>query len=216
MENTSKIISQIREDFIKGCLSENEVEITPDLQFNKWMQQGIDAKILEVQAFNLCTVSVENKPSNRIVYLREFGNNKFYFYTNYQSKKGFDISHNNNVSACFFYPELERQIRIEGTISFAEKEKCDNYFSSRPRESQIGAWSSPQSTKINSRDDLEKILENNFSKFGNDVIQRPDFWGGYIINANYYEFWQGRRSRLHDRICYKLKNNNWEIYRIAP
>jgi len=216
MENTSNTISQIREEFIKGSLSENEVESLPDLQFNKWMQQGIDAKITEVQAFNLCTVSAENNPSNRIVYLREFGNNKFYLHTNYQSKKGIDIAHNNNVSACFFYPELERQIRIEGTITFAEKEKCDSYFNSRPRESQIGAWSSPQRIIINTRNELENILDSNTSKFSNQVIQRPDFWGGYIINANYYEFWQGRRSRLHDRICYELKNNKWEIYRIAP
>jgi pyridoxamine 5'-phosphate oxidase len=216
MEHASNIISQIREEFIKGSLSENDVEILPDAQFNKWMQQGIDAKINEVQAFNLCTVSVENKPSNRIVYLREFGNNKYYFYTNYQSKKGIDIAHNNNVSMCFFYPELERQIRIEGTITFAEIEKSDNYFGSRPRESQIGAWSSPQSKKINTRNELENILDNNTSKFDKEIIQRPNFWGGYIINANYYEFWQGRRSRLHDRICYELKNNKWEIYRIAP
>lgn len=215
-EDLSKLIGQFREDFMKGSLSEDEVSKKPDEQFSKWMHQAIESKVLEVQAFNLSTVSTDNKPSNRIVYLREFGNNQFYFYTNFESRKALDIDQNNNVSACFFYPELERQIRIEGKVYKADEQKSNSYFDKRPRESQIGAWSSPQSRKINSRQILEQSIQEYTKKFSDQSISRPPFWGGYVIKANYYEFWQGRKSRLHDRICYELINDNWTIFRIAP
>jgi pyridoxamine 5'-phosphate oxidase len=216
MSELSNHIANLREDFTKGTLSESDVEKTPDLQFEKWMQQAIDAKVMEVQAFNVCTVSPDNKPSNRTVYLREFSNNQFYFYTNFNSRKGFDIEKNNFVSACFFYPELERQIRIEGIIKKANDITSDAYFNARPRQSQIGAWSSPQSQKIKNRLELDNFITETEKKFEGKEVPRPNFWGGYVIEANYYEFWQGRKSRLHDRICYELKNNNWDIYRIAP
>ena len=215
-EDLSKLIGQFREDFMKGSLSEEEVLKQPDEQFSRWMHEAIESKVMEVQAFNLCTVSSDNKPSNRIVYLREFGNNLFYFYTNFESRKAINIQQNNNVSACFFYPELERQIRIEGKVYKAEEQKSDDYFDKRPRESQIGAWSSPQSKKINNRQVLEQSIQEHTKKFNNQSVNRPPFWGGYVIKANYYEFWQGRKSRLHDRICYELINDNWTIYRIAP
>ncbi len=215
--DTNQHIFQLREDFTKGTLNELDVEKTPDAQFAKWMQQAIEAKVLEVQAFNLCTVNKQSKPSSRIVYLREFENNQFYFYTNYQSRKGIEIETNKNVSATFFYPELERQIRIEGTINFASKEKSDAYFNSRPTESKIGAWSSLQSKQINSRNELENSVLQNQKYFENQEITRPHFWGGYVVTANYYEFWQGRKSRLHDRICYELNSKNeWVIARLAP
>lgn len=215
-EDLSKLIGQFREDFMKGSLSEDEVSKKPDEQFSKWMHQAIESKVLEVQAFNLSTVSTDNKPSNRIVYLREFGNNQFYFYTNFESRKALDIDQNNNVSACFFYPELERQIRIEGKVYKADEQKSNSYFDKRPRESQIGAWSSPQSRKIISRQVLEQSIQEYTKKFSDQSISRPPYWGGYVIKANYYEFWQGRKSRLHDRICYELINDNWTIFRIAP
>jgi pyridoxamine 5'-phosphate oxidase len=216
MSQANQHISQLRTDFAKGQLSENSVAKSPCIQFENWMKDAIECKITEVQAFNLCTVNKYNKPSSRIVYLREFGDNDFYFYTNYQSRKALDISTNNNVSITFFWPELERQIRIEGTIIFAEKEKSDAYFNHRPTESKIGAWSSPQSKTLANREILDKLVLENTTKFKDKDITRPEFWGGYKITANYYEFWQGRKSRLHDRIAFTLENDNWKIERLAP
>jgi pyridoxamine 5'-phosphate oxidase len=216
MEQSNRHISELREDFMKGELSEEVISKTPSLQFDSWMIEAIGSKVNEVQAFNLCTVSKENKPSSRIVYLREFGNDVFYFYTNYNSRKAIDISVNKNVSMTFFWPELERQIRIEGTVEFAEKEKSDAYFDQRPSQSKIGAWSSPQSKIILNREALEKLVLENTTQFKDQEIARPDFWGGYKITANYYEFWQGRKSRLHDRIAFKRENESWKIDRLAP
>jgi pyridoxamine 5'-phosphate oxidase len=217
MSQVNQHISQLREDFMKGELSETNLCKTPDLQFEKWMKEAIDASVNEVHACNLATVNSNNKPSARIIYLREFSDNEFYFYTNYDSRKAIDISKNPNVCLTFFWPELERQIRIEGIIiKKAETEKSDSYFNARPLDSKIGAWSSPQSHVLKNREELNSFIENNKEKFKNKEIPRPDFWGGYIIKASYYEFWQGRKNRLHDRIAFSLENNNWKIERLAP
>jgi pyridoxamine 5'-phosphate oxidase len=217
MSQVNQHISQLREDFMKGELSENNLNKTPDLQFEQWMKDAIDAKVNEVPACNLATVDKNNKPSARIIYLREFSNNEFYFYTNYDSRKGQHIAENPNVCLTFFWPELERQIRIEGVITQkAEAEKSDAYFNARPQDSKIGAWSSPQSRVLNNREELNTFIEGNKTKFNNQEIPRPEFWGGYIIKANYYEFWQGRKNRLHDRIAFTLENGNWKIERLAP
>ncbi len=217
MSQVNQHISQLREDFMKGELSENNLSKTPDLQFEQWMKDAIDAKVNEVPACNLATVDKNNKPSARIIYLREFSNNEFYFYTNYDSRKGQHIAENPNVCLTFFWPELERQIRIEGVITQkAEAEKSDAYFNARPQDSKIGAWSSPQSRVLNNREELNTFIEGNKTKFNNQEIPRPEFWGGYVIKANYYEFWQGRKNRLHDRIAFTLENGNWKIERLAP
>ncbi|MBK6985195.1 MAG: pyridoxamine 5'-phosphate oxidase [Bacteroidetes bacterium] len=217
MSHVNQHISQLREDFMKGELSETNLNKTPDLQFEQWMQDAIDAKVNEVAACNLATVDKNNKPSARIIYLREFSNNKFYFYTNYDSRKAAEIANNPNVCLTFFWPELERQVRIEGVISKkAEAEKSDAYFNARPQDSKIGAWSSPQSKVLKDREELNTFIENNKTKYKDQEIPRPDFWGGYIIKANYYEFWQGRKNRLHDRIAFTLENGNWKIERLAP
>jgi len=217
MSQVNQHISQLREDFMKGELSENNLNKTPDLQFEQWMKNAIDAKVNEVPACNLATVDKNNKPSARIIYLREFSNNEFYFYTNYDSRKGQQIAENPNVCLTFFWPELERQIRIEGVITQkAEAEKSDAYFNARPQDSKIGAWSSPQSRVLNNREELNTFIEGNKTKFNNQEIPRPEFWGGYVIKANYYEFWQGRKNRLHDRIAFTLENGNWKIERLAP
>jgi pyridoxamine 5'-phosphate oxidase len=217
MSQVNQHISQLREDFMKGELSENNLNKTPDLQFEQWMKDAIDAKVNEVPACNLATVDKNNKPSARIIYLREFSDNEFYFYTNYDSRKGQQIAENPNVCLTFFWPELERQIRIEGVISKkAEAEKSDAYFNARPQDSKIGAWSSPQSKVLKNREELNTFIENNKTKYKDQEIPRPEFWGGYIIKANYYEFWQGRKNRLHDRIAFTLENSNWKIERLAP
>ena len=216
MNELNDYISQLREDFMMGTLSEKDINDLPYITFEKWMKDAIEAKVLEAQACHLTTVNKQHKPSGRIVYLREFGENSFYLYTNYNSRKGIEINENNQVSLTFFWPELERQIRIEGIIEIAQKEKSDAYFATRPTESKIGAWSSPQSKVITNREELEKMVLSNAEKFTDNEILRPEFWGGYKIIANYYEFWQGRKSRLHDRICYTNKNNDWKIERLAP
>lgn len=216
MSHAKEHISQLREDFMKGQLSEQDVEKIPFLFFEKWMTEAVNSKVIEVQAFHCSTVNSEGKPSSRILYLREYENNQFYFYTNFNSRKSKEIGGNKNVCMTFFWPELERQIRIEGTVEFCESEKSDAYFNARPRESKLGAWSSPQSQVLKNREELDQFVNETKIKFGEQEIPRPEFWGGYKLTANYYEFWQGRKSRLHDRISYRLENNNWIIERLAP
>jgi len=215
MSEVSQHIYQLREDFMRGALSEQEIDLLPSLQFDKWMKEAMLVQVPEAQAFHLSTVSAEGKPSSRIVYLREFENDRYYFYTNYNSRKGNEIASTGFVSLCFFWPELERQIRIEGVAAKAPAEKSDAYFNSRPAGSKIGAWSSPQSRVLQNRGQLEEAVKQNTLKFG-ETIPRPEFWGGYVIEASYYEFWQGRKSRLHDRIAYTKLNGDWKIERLAP
>ncbi len=216
MDDLHKYISKLREDFTNGTLNEEDVNPDPFAQFEKWLQQAVDSKIHEVQAMHLSTVSPENKPSSRIVYLREFENNTFSFYTNYNSKKAQELFKNPNAAFTFFWPELERQIRIEGIVEKASNLQSDTYYDQRPYESKIGAWASEQSHLLSSRDELEKKVEQLKKQYSPQTIERPAFWGGLILKANYYEFWQGRKSRLHDRICYELENNTWKIKRLAP
>ncbi len=209
-------IKKLREDFTKGTLSEADVKANPFEQFEIWLAQAVEAKITEVQATTLSTITSDNKPSSRIVYMREFENNNFFIYSNYNSQKAIHISKNNNVTLNFFWPELERQLRVEGTITKCDAKRSDNYFNSRPEESKLSAWASSQSSELKSRKELEDLVESFRKKFEGKEIPRPDFWGGYVITANYYEFWQGRKSRLHDRICYKKENEGWKIFRLAP
>lgn len=201
---------------MNGTLAEKDVSSEPSVQFKSWLTQAVEGNVREVQAMNLATVSNENKPSSRIVYLREFENNNYSFYTNYNSKKAKDFKDNSYAALTFFWPELERQVRIEGHIEKASAEQSDAYYNARPYDSKIGAWASNQSHELSSRAELEKRIEELKQKFTPETITRPDFWGGFVVKANYYEFWQGRKSRLHDRICYINKNNSWTILRIAP
>ena len=208
-------IIKLREDFTKGTLSESEVNQNPFFQFETWLSQAVEAEVPEVQAMTLSTI-LENKPSGRIVYLREFNNNQFWFYGNYSSRKGQSLKKNNHACLSFFWPQLERQIRIEGAVELAHPDMADAYFNARPRESQLGAWASAQSSRLSSRKDLEDKMEALRKQFEGKAIPRPEYWGGWILTAAYYEFWQGRPSRLHDRIAYEKKTNHWEIYRLAP
>lgn len=209
-------IKKLREDFVKGHLLESEVNPDPFKQFELWLGQAVESKVSEVQAMTLCTVSPEGKPASRIVYLREFENNQFWFYGNYNSKKAKNMEANPNVSLSFFWPDLERQIRIEGSVFKCDPSCSDNYFNNRPRESKIGSWSSNQSSQLSSREELDKLVAEYTKKFEGKDVPRPEFWGGWVLNANYYEFWQGRKSRLHDRIIYTKENQNWNISRLAP
>lgn len=215
MKDITEHISKLREDFIKGTLDEKDINQNPFTQFEVWFKQAIDASVPEAQAMTLSTIT-NGKPTSRIVYLRELTNNQFWFYGNYNSKKAKSIEQNPFVSLNFFWPALERQIRIEGEVKLCDSSYSDNYFNNRPYESKLGAWASNQSHKLSSRKELENELENMQKKFDGKEVMRPEFWGGWVLTANYYEFWQGRKSRLHDRICYELKNGSWEIFRLAP
>jgi len=210
-------IASIRKDYKLKSLSEKEVTSQPFDQFGIWFKEAIDAEVPEVNAMVLSTSTLEGKPSARVVLMKDFDNCGFVFFTNYQSHKGQELADNPLASLTFFWPQLERQVRIEGTIEKVSQEESVEYFNSRPFESRVGAWVSAQSSKINTREELEEKFEVLFDKFQKQgEVPKPDFWGGYRLKPDFLEFWQGRPSRLHDRICYEAKGNTWEIYRLAP
>jgi pyridoxamine 5'-phosphate oxidase len=209
-------IADIRKDYKLRSLSELDVAANPIEQFTIWWNEAIASNIDEVNAMTLATVDANGSPSARIVLLKGMSENGFEFFTNYESNKGKDMAANNNVALVFFWKELERQIRIEGRVSKLSEAESDAYFFSRPVESRIGAWSSPQSNVIENREVLDKNVVQSKATFEGKEITRPPFWGGYIVKPKSIEFWQGRSSRLHDRIAYFLENNTWSIKRLAP
>ncbi|GAA5027457.1 pyridoxine/pyridoxamine 5'-phosphate oxidase [Marivirga lumbricoides] len=211
-----KNIADLREEYTKAKLEVNEVSKDPVDQFMTWFDHAINSDIMEPNAMNLATIYNE-KVYSRIVLLKGVEEGAFLFYTNYSSDKGRQIEHNSNVALNFFWPELERQVRIEGKATKVSSEVSDSYFKSRPRGSQIGAWVSPQSQKIEAREVLEKKLSEVELKFAEKEVERPPHWGGYAVKPERIEFWQGRSSRLHDRLSYtKEENGNWTIERLAP
>lgn len=215
MEDFSKYIKELRKDFSGELLDENAVNKNPSQQFDLWFQEAVKANAHEPNAMVLSTVH-EGRPSARVVLLREFGDEGFSFFTNYTSRKGQELSENPYACLTFFWPELERQVRIEGKVQLKSKEASDAYFNSRPRNSRIGAWSSPQSKVIKNRDELENLVSDFDKKYPTENVPRPDHWGGYVLVADYFEFWQGRPSRLHDRIRYTKGESSWKIERLAP
>lgn len=214
MENHLSI-SGIRQEYSSRELNEASIEASPFLQFQFWLEEALKSKINEPTAMNLATVDCRNRPKSRILLLKEFTSEGFVFFTNYQSQKGNDLDQNPFGAINFFWPELERQIRIEGIITKVDGYLSDEYFASRPRGSKIGANVSPQSKKIN-KSELEDLVIDFEMKNADKAIERPENWGGYILKPDYFEFWQGRPSRLHDRITYKVVNGAWETSRIAP
>jgi len=209
MEN----LNDFRRNYTKFQLDETSINKNPFLQFHIWLKEAIEDGTFEANAFILSTVDLDNKPSSRVVLLKQFVEEGFIFYTNYNSKKAKDLDKNNKASILFFWEKLERQVRIEGVIEKIPKEMSIEYFNSRPKASQIGAVVSNQSSEISNR----KILEENFEKLSNQKdIEMPKNWGGYILKPNYFEFWQGRANRLHDRIVFQEEKNKWNIKRLSP
>jgi pyridoxamine 5'-phosphate oxidase len=210
-------IADIRRDYMKEVLSENQVEQNPFRQFDLWWEEAMKADIDEVNAMTLATVSTDGKPSARIVLLKGYDDYGFVFFTNYESKKGKELYENPQATLLFFWKELERQVRIEGICEKVSEAESDAYFYSRPEGSRIGAWASPQSEVIDSRDILDANLIELEKKFKDTPVTRPPHWGGYRIKPEMMEFWQGRPSRLHDRILYFQENpSEWKIARLAP
>jgi pyridoxamine 5'-phosphate oxidase len=210
---SSKDIHDQRRNYQLSELTEEKISPDPFRQFSEWFEDANKAEMIEPNAMVLSTATQKGKPSSRVVLLKAFSENGFVFYSNYESKKGRTLAENNQACLLFFWDKLERQIRIEGTVEKIEARLSDEYFAKRPIESRLSAIVSKQSEEIPSRQYLEEKLEQ-LRETGS--AQRPENWGGYILKANYFEFWQGRASRLHDRIVYELQNDAWKIKRLAP
>ncbi len=210
-------ITEIRKEYSKAELDLSTVDKDPLQQFHKWFDEALQSKVIEPNAMHLATINNDGRPSGRMVLLKGLEDGKFQFYTNYQSQKGKELDSNPSCALTFFWPELERQVRIEGIASRVTAKQSDDYFQSRPRGSQLGAWSSPQSTIIKDRNILEERMKQMEKKFeGIDPLPRPHQWGGYEVDAFLIEFWQGRANRLHDRIQFVKIDNSWSIHRLAP
>lgn len=209
-------IADIRKDYTLKSLDLEMVAESPMAQFQIWLDEALKCQVIEPNAMNLATVNAENRPSSRIVLLKGIDQG-FIFYTNYESRKGRELAARPFAAMTFFWPELERQVRIEGRVEKTAPGTSDEYFQSRPKGSQIGAWASPQSQTITDRAFLEEREQEITRRFNTEPLTRPPYWGGFRLIPDYMEFWQGRANRLHDRIVFeKTDSGNWERKRLAP
>lgn len=214
-----EFITKLRDDhsdFDRGKLEDDIKSTDPMLLFHKWYEEAFERNCSEPHAVTISTVDGEGQPSSRTVYMKELLEEGIVFYTNYESQKGQDIAQNPRVSALFYWDCLERQVRLNGIAEKVPAEMSDDYFNSRPRGSKLGAWASKQSAVIEHREDLEKAYADVEKRFEGKEVPRPPFWGGYLIRPTYIEFWQGRPSRLHDRISFTKKGNKWDVQRKNP
>lgn len=209
-------IEQLRREYAREELLEEQVRKNPVDQFTAWFDQALLSEVVEPNAMSLATADKDGKPSVRIVLLKGFDREGFRFFSNYKSRKGRELDENPNASLCFFWPELERQVRLEGKVVKIGREESEDYFLKRPRLSQLGAWASNQSEEVTSREKLEERFEKLKQKFEGEEIPAPEYWGGYLLKPTAIEFWQGRRGRLHDRLLYEKEQGSWVIKRLSP
>lgn len=210
-------LRKTRLDFTKQTLDETEVHANPLNQFENWFKDAVDSQVNTPDAMVVATCSKEGKPSARVLLLRNFDEHGFVFYTNYHSKKAANMNDSPYAALIFFWPELERQIRIEGSVQKHDDKESDKYFVLRPDGSKLGAWSSQQSAVVDNRAVLDEKFEEMKKHFSGGEIPRPPFWGGYNVKPTHFEFWQGRPNRMHDRISYSLmEDNTWKIERLSP
>ncbi|OLY91122.1 Pyridoxamine 5'-phosphate oxidase [Cnuella takakiae] len=210
-------IADIRKDYAALSLLETDVAADPITQFGTWWQQVLDSQVLEPNAMTLATASADGLPAARVVLLKNYNEQGFVFYTNYQSFKAMHLEENPKACLVFFWPELERQVRITGLVKKVAGAESDAYYNSRPEGSRIGAWASPQSQVVPGREWLDAQFAAKRAEFTGKEISRPPHWGGYLVQPVVVEFWQGRPSRLHDRIQYSLQEGGeWKIERLAP
>lgn len=208
---------ELRTEYKKASLLESDVLANPIDQFRLWFDEALSAGVPEPNAMGAATVSADGQPTNRIMLLKGIEGSNFVFYTNYESEKGQHLAQNPRIGLNFFWIELERQVRIDGTVRKVDRETSRTYFQSRPRSSQIGAWASKQSSWVKDRAFLEEEMARLDAQFENvDTIPLPDSWGGYSVEPHYIEFWQGRRNRLHDRVVYVKEAGVWTIRRRSP
>lgn len=208
-------LADLRKDYKLASLDEADVATTPLAQFDKWFKEALGSQLPEPNAMTLATCDSQARPSARIVLIKAYDERGFMFFTNYESHKAQDLSANNRAALLFFWPELERQIRIQGRVEKVSAAVSEDYYKSRPLASRIGAWASPQSQILPSRTALEARVSAFEAEYGENP-PRPAHWGGYRVVPQVVEFWQGRRDRLHDRIQYRLNNGEWKIERLAP
>ncbi len=210
-------IAELRKDYQLLTLDEKDIEKHPSDQFEKWFKDVLKCDFREPTAVILATCSRDAKPSARTVLMKEFSKDGFTFFTNYHSRKGRELEENPKATLLFYWDLLERQVRVEGMVEKVSDEESDKYFDFRPRESRISAIASPQSQVVENRESLESKVNELTSEFVNEErIPRPPNWGGFILKPHYFEFWQGRANRLHDRIAYVHHNKLWKIFRLAP
>lgn len=211
-----KIIEDLRRNYKLKSLDQKDVLENPFEQFSVWFEESMHSNLPEPNAMILATATKDGKPSVRALLLKGFDEKGFIFYTNYESRKGRELTENKNASILFFWPEIERQIRIEGRVEKISQAESKRYFDTRPYKSRIGAWASNQSEEIESRFVIVKKFLKYFIKFHSKEIPLPPYWGGYILIPDTFEFWQGRANRLHDRVMYRLIDEKWKIKRLSP
>jgi pyridoxamine 5'-phosphate oxidase len=209
-------LNEIRKEYTYARLEIDNLDIDPVVQFRYWLNDALKANVSEPTAMVLSTVGTEGIPSSRVVLLKNLDHDGFTFFSNYESRKGIQIAHNPNASLLFFWPQLERQVRIEGRVAKTPRHISDEYFQTRPEGSRIGAWASPQSRMVPSREYLDNLQKDYEQLFKSKLLERPENWGGYKLFPHSIEFWQGRENRLHDRFEYRMNGNIWEIHRLAP
>ena len=210
-------VARLRKEYTRAGLKESDAASDPIEQFRSWFDGALAADLHEPNAMTLATATPEGRPSARIVLLKGFDERGFVFYTSYEGRKSEEIDANPLCALVFYWGELERQVRVEGSVSRISEEESDEYFGSRPRGSQLGAWASEQSRPVQGRDALEERLRNLEAEYEGREVLRPPFWGGYRVEPEVIEFWQGRENRLHDRLVYRRSDNGeWGRERLQP
>jgi pyridoxamine 5'-phosphate oxidase len=209
-------IAHLRREYARARLDERDVDPDPLVQFRKWFDDARRAQLPEPNAMTLATATPGGVPSARMVLLKAADERGFTFFTDYRSRKGQELAANPHAALVFFWGELERQVRITGTVTRVSREETEAYFRTRPRESRLGAWSSHQSTVLAGREALEARLREVSARHPGDEVPTPPYWGGYLLRPDALEFWQGRESRLHDRVRYHREAGGWRIERLSP